>query len=86
MSSIREATVTKRIRRRGERGISRQTIAQGMPEYLRLYLYARVRNSLGTIAHETAGPANTRHSLLPSHRLEGKEFQQTSGASRAARE
>ena len=32
MSSIREATVTKRIRRRGERGISRQTIAQGMPE------------------------------------------------------
>ncbi len=31
-SSIREATVTKRIRRRGERGISRQPIAQGMPE------------------------------------------------------
>ena len=31
-SSIREATVTKRIRRRGERGISRKAIAQGMPE------------------------------------------------------
>src|SRR5205823_13200276 len=31
-SSIREATVTKRIRRRGERGISRKPIAQGMPE------------------------------------------------------
>jgi hypothetical protein len=26
------ATVTRRIRRRGERGISRQTIAQGMPD------------------------------------------------------
>src|SRR5207302_6431497 len=31
-SSIREATVTKRIRRRGEHGISRKAIAQGMPE------------------------------------------------------
>ena len=31
-SSIREATEAKRIRLRGERGISRQTIAQGMPE------------------------------------------------------
>jgi hypothetical protein len=28
-------TVTRRIRRRGERGISRKTIAQGMPECLR---------------------------------------------------
>ena len=31
---------------------------------LRLYLYARVR-SLCNIAHETAGAASTRHSLLP---------------------
>ncbi|MGB8399334.1 hypothetical protein, partial [Bradyrhizobium sp.] len=29
------ATVTRRIRRRGDHGISRQTIAQGMPECLR---------------------------------------------------
>jgi hypothetical protein len=29
------ATVTKRIRRRGEHGISRKTIAQGMPDCLR---------------------------------------------------
>ena len=28
-------TATKRIRRRGEHGISRKTIAQGMPECLR---------------------------------------------------
>src|SRR6266576_1216173 len=31
---------------------------------LRLYLYARVRTST-YIAHETAGAASTRHSLLP---------------------
>ena len=31
-SSIREVTVAKGIRRRGERGISRKAIAQGMPE------------------------------------------------------
>jgi hypothetical protein len=36
-------TVTRRIRRRGERGISRKAIARGMPECLRLYLYAHVR-------------------------------------------
>jgi hypothetical protein len=32
---------------------------------LRLYLYARVRFSLCTFAHETAGAASTRHSLRP---------------------
>jgi hypothetical protein len=32
---IRVMTVTRRIRRRGERGISRKTIAQGMPDCLR---------------------------------------------------
>jgi hypothetical protein len=36
-------TEARRIRLRGERGISRQAIAQGMPECFRLYLYARVR-------------------------------------------
>jgi hypothetical protein len=33
-----------------------------------------------SLAHETAGAASTRHSLLPHFR--GKEFQQTSGAAR----
>jgi hypothetical protein len=69
----------KRIRLQGERGISRQTIAQGMPEcsgctcMLVCVLFA-------LFAHETAGAASTRHSLLPL--FEGKEFQQTSGAGR----
>src|SRR6266446_10603474 len=38
------ATVTRRIRRRGERGISRKTIARGMPGLLRCTCgdYARV--------------------------------------------
>src|SRR5437868_12219336 len=47
---------------------------------LRLYLYARVRTLLH-IAHETAGAASTRHSLLPLS-FEGKEFQQASGTVR----
>ena len=32
---------------------------------LRLYLYARVRFFVRNFAHETAGAASTRHSLLP---------------------
>jgi hypothetical protein len=48
---------------------------------LRLYLYARVRISLH-LAHETAGAASTRHSLLPLGR---EEFQQSSGAVSVAR-
>ena len=73
------ATVTRRIRRRGEHGISRKAIAQGMPEcsdctcMLVCDLYAH-------IARETAGAACTRHSLLPLFR--GDNFMQTSGASR----
>src|SRR5438876_9415203 len=43
---------------------------------LRLYLYARVRTST-YIAHETAGAASTRHSLLP--RCRGTRLMQTSG-------
>jgi hypothetical protein len=58
-------TVTRRTRRRGERGISRQPIAQGMPECLPLNLYARVHFFFAHPAHETAGAARTRHSLLP---------------------
>ena len=47
---------------------------------LRLYLYARVRISL-YLAHETAGAASTRHSLLPPFSGRDK-FMQTSGAMR----
>jgi hypothetical protein len=43
-----------------------------------LNLYARVRFSLCTFAHETAGAARTRHSLLP---LRGRKFLQSSGKS-----
>ena len=45
-----------RIRRRGELGISRQTIAQGMPECFPLNLYARAHHYL-PFAYETAGAA-----------------------------
>jgi len=69
-SSIREATVTKRIRRRGEHGISRQTIAQGMPACSGCTCML-VCATLYTIAHETAGAASTRHSLPPSSWREG---------------
>jgi len=43
-----------------------------------LNLYARVRILDAHFAHETAGAASTRSSLLPC--LEGEEFQQSSGA------
>src|SRR5690349_15843348 len=64
------------IRLQGERGISRQPIAQGMPEcsgctcMLVCVLFA-------LFAHETAGAASTRHSLLP---LLGDDVLKTSGA------
>jgi hypothetical protein len=38
-----QATVTRRIRRRGEHGISRKTIAQGMPDCSVCTCYSRVR-------------------------------------------
>jgi hypothetical protein len=58
------ATVTRRIRRRGEHGISRQTIARGMPDCsdCTCMLVCVFRASF---AHETAGAASTRHSLRP---------------------
>jgi hypothetical protein len=58
------ATVTRRIRRRGEHGISRKAIAQGMPEcsVCTCMLVCVFRASF---AHETAGAASTRHSLRP---------------------
>jgi len=54
----------KGIRLQGELGISRQTIAQGMPACLGCTCML-VCTSLTNIAHETAGAASTRHSLLP---------------------
>ena len=58
------ATVTRRIRRRGEHGISRKAIAQGMPECSAVPVCS-CAFSMHIFAHETAGAACTRHSLLP---------------------
>ena len=44
-----------RIRRRGELGISRQTIAQGMPECFPLNLYARARHFLLSCVRDRGG-------------------------------
>ena len=73
------ATVTRRIRRRGERGISRKAIAQGMSK-CSVCPCMLVCVFCALFAHETAGAACTRHSLLPL--LRGTRFRQTSGASR----
>ena len=58
------ATVTRRIRRRGERGISRKTIAQGRRNAPTVPVCS-CACSYAHIARETAGAACTRHSLLP---------------------
>jgi hypothetical protein len=57
-------TVTTRTRRRGEHGISRKTIARGMPGDFRCDRgdYARVPFH---ITHEAAGALDARHSLRP---------------------
>ena len=80
-SSIREATVTKRIRRRGERGISRQTIAQGMPACLgcTCMLVCALLPTLHTRPRVQQAPG------IPCSLSGGTRFKQTSGASRAAR-
>src|SRR4029453_2412388 len=70
----------KGIRLQGELGISRQTIAQGMPACLGCTCML-VCVFLHTIPHETPGAASTRHSLHPPFSKEGS-FQQTSGAVR----
>jgi hypothetical protein len=58
------ATEARRIRLRGERAISRQPTAQGMPACPGCTCMLVCASST-TIAHETAGAASTRHSLLP---------------------
>jgi hypothetical protein len=62
---------------RGEREISRQAIAQGMSDVLRCPVCSCAL-LLVQFAHETAGAARIRHSLLP-HRREND--MQTSGKS-----
>ena len=57
-------TVTRRIRRRGERGISRKAITQGMPD-ASAEPVCSCAHFLVHLAHETAGAARTRHSLRP---------------------
>jgi hypothetical protein len=57
-------TEAKGIRLRGERGISRQTIAQGMPECSDCTCMLVCASTL-SLARETAGAASTRHSLRP---------------------
>jgi hypothetical protein len=72
-------TVTRRIRRRGERGISRKAITQGMPD-ASAEPVCSCAHFLVHLAHETAGAARTRHSLRP--RIFEGEPCQASGASR----
>jgi hypothetical protein len=63
--AIKPAAMEARgIRLQGELGISRQTIAQGMPACPGCTCML-VCASTHNIAHETAGAASTRHSLLP---------------------
>jgi hypothetical protein len=68
----------RRIRLQGERGISRKAIAQGMPECSGCTCML-VCASTPSLAHETAGAASTRHSLLPLRR---DNVMKTSGAMR----
>ena len=64
------AMEARRIRLQGERGISRQTIAQGMPECSGCTCMLVCALS-AIFAHETAGAASTRHSLHPPISKEG---------------
>src|SRR6202171_5165368 len=57
--------VTRRIRRRGERGISVKTIARGMPGLLRCTCGDYARVLCLNFAREAAGALGTRHSLRP---------------------
>ncbi len=71
-------TVTRRIRRRGEHGISRKTIAQGRRNAPTVPVCS-CACSYAQFARETAGAASIRRSLRP--RL-GGEFFNSSGALR----
>ena len=80
-SAIKPAAMeARRIRLQGERGISRQTIAQGMPECSGctcMLVCALLR------AHCTRDRGCSKHPAFPApSRFEGKDFEQTSGAMR----
>jgi hypothetical protein len=75
-------TEARRIRLRGELGISRQTIAQGMSDALRCPVCSCASHH--SFAHETAGAARTRHSLRPLS-SRGAEITVKLRAPRAAR-
>ena len=64
---------------RGDRGVSRKAIAQGVPERSALPDHACVHFSL--FAHKAAGAASARYSLRPPTFLEGRRF----GVTRAKR-
>jgi hypothetical protein len=79
---FREATVSNKRGHRGEREVSRKTIARGMPGLLRCTCgdYARV---LFSFAREAAGALGTRHSLRPL--ISGRTVVAKPRAYRAAR-
>jgi hypothetical protein len=72
-------TVTRGIRRRGERGISRKTIAQGRRNAPTVPVCS-CAFSFVHVAHETAGAARTRRSLRPL--LDGRNDLQSPGETR----
>src|SRR6266404_1443142 len=83
-SSLRQeaqATVSNKPGHRGEREVSRKTIARGMPGDFRCDRgdYARV---LFYFAREAAGASSARHSLRPLLLGAAKQCLQDSGPSR----
>ena len=77
IGEFRRATVTTRIRRRGEHGIRRPTIAQGRPS-VRRHLYAAVRFPCATFSRSGPRvPVGTRSSLRPLQRRRATETSKT---------
>src|ERR1700754_4914278 len=74
------AMVTRRIRRQGERGVSRKAIAQGMSDASAEPVCSCALYSTH-FAHGTADAARIRHSPRPLI-LVARKFTQASGASR----
>src|SRR5438067_3476664 len=75
------ATEARGIRLRGERGISRQTIAQGRPDApADTCMLVCVFSAL--IAHETSGASQHSAFPAPSDFSGGQEFKHNSGATR----
>src|SRR2546430_16866826 len=64
LGSNPQVTVANKPAHRGERDISRKTIAQGMSECFRCPVCS-CAPTVQFLAHETAGAARTRHSLRP---------------------